>query len=91
MRLRTEDAFVFVRDSVDVTDATGIGSIARNGTGTSYLVTLETGPAIADGEAAVTVAIYLQPNSLMSLTTGEASHDGAVVKNSVYPCGSCRC
>ena len=79
----TEDAFLIVRDPVDAT--TGIGSIARNGTGTSYLVTLEPGPAINDGGDAVTVAIYLQPNSLMSLTTGGASHDGAVVKIQYIP------
>ena len=85
----TEDAFLFVQSAVEE-DGVPIGiaatdGIVRSGDGKTYTITLDAGPATLADLSIITVSIYLQPNSLMSLTTGTASHNGAVVTIQYIP------
>ena len=84
----TEDAFLFVQSAVEgAVELIGIvdDGIVRSGDGKTYTITLDAGPVTPADLSIITVSIYLQPNSLMSLTTGTASHDGAVVTIQYIP------
>ena len=78
----TSNAFQFVRSAGTVPT---ISSITRSGDGKQYTVLLTSDAAVADGADPIKVSIYLQPNKLMSLTTGTASHDGASITIEYIP------
>ena len=90
----TASAFQFVQDPVADSTATPAipeasiattDGIVRSGDGKQYTVTLATVAQPADRVDPIKVSIYLQPNSLMSLTTGTASHDGASITIEYIP------
>ena len=81
---QTESAFQLVHSAGAVPTIEN-EDIVRSGDGKKYTITIDDVPAIDDGADAIKVSIYLQPNSLMSLTTGTASHDGASITIELIP------
>ena len=81
----TADAFLFVQSAGDAVGIADTDGIVRSGDGKTYTITLDASPATPADLSIITVSIYLQPNSLTSLTTGTASHDGAVVTIQYVP------
>ena len=80
----TNNAFELVH-STGAAPTIGTDDITRSGDGKKYTIVMNDVPTIADGADAVKVSIYLQPNSLMSLTTGTKRHDGTSITIEIIP------